>query len=287
MATSLVDDLLQLDDVQVVLARDPTLPPLRQHIEEVRARDWMPALKTCDAAWIVAPESGGILLSLIRQVEALGVKVLGCRSDAIAIASSKRQTARILEQAGIATIPTPDACGEIPPSRSGWVAKPDDGAGADDMIATADFGHLQNWLKERMDTHIVQPRIDGRHASATTVMKAGKAALLSVNSQTLELTGQGCHYLGGVIGYYEQYRTAITPVVDAIAAALPGLWGPVGVDFIMTEQGPVVVEINPRLTTLWSGLHRALGINPAQLVLQLDLTMPHCRPVQTVAVEVA
>ncbi len=40
-------------------------------------------------------------------------------------------------------------------------------------------------------------------------------------------------------------------------------------DFIETASGPIVIEVNPRLTTSYAGLHRAIGINPAQLVLEL------------------
>ncbi len=287
MATSLVNNLMEVDGVQVLLARDPSLPRLRPDVEEVRSRDWADAVAACDAAWIIAPESDGILLTLTKMVETSGRTLLGCRSDAVGIASSKLRTARILELSGIATIPTPDACGIIPHSSSGWIAKPDDGAGADQMIATDNLELLTGWLESRKDTHIVQPRIQGLHASATTLMNNGKAHVLSVNSQTIELTQQGCHYQGGTIGLYEQHRNAVTPIVNAIAAVLPGLWGPVGIDFILAEQGPVVVEINPRMTTLWAGLHNALGQNPARLVLELDRTMPTCRPVRTVAVEIS
>ncbi len=54
-----------------------------------------------------------------------------------------------------------------------------------------------------------------------------------------------------------------------IGAALPGLHGIVGVDYIATANGPVVVEVNPRLTTSYAGLRRSLGVNPAAFVAEL------------------
>jgi len=51
--------------------------------------------------------------------------------------------------------------------------------------------------------------------------------------------------------------------------AIPGLWGYVGIDVLLTAAGPVVVEVNPRLTTSYAGLHAAIGVNPAELVLGL------------------
>jgi len=43
----------------------------------------------------------------------------------------------------------------------------------------------------------------------------------------------------------------------------------VGIDLIDTESGPVVLEVNPRLTVSYAGLHSMLGFNPAGKVLAL------------------
>ena len=70
-------------------------------------------------------------------------------------------------------------------------------------------------------------------------------------------------------------------LADRVAAAIPGLWGYVGVDLLLTPAGPVVLEINPRLTTSYCGLRAALGINTAALVLGLldiEAEMPTAGP---------
>ena len=51
-----------------------------------------------------------------------------------------------------------------------------------------------------------------------------------------------------------------------MVTACPGLDGFIGIDVILTEEGPVVVEINPRVTTAYAGLRQALGLNPATLL---------------------
>jgi predicted ATP-grasp superfamily ATP-dependent carboligase len=43
----------------------------------------------------------------------------------------------------------------------------------------------------------------------------------------------------------------------------------VGVDLVETSDGPVVLEVNPRLTTSYCGLRTARGLNPAALVMGL------------------
>jgi predicted ATP-grasp superfamily ATP-dependent carboligase len=37
----------------------------------------------------------------------------------------------------------------------------------------------------------------------------------------------------------------------------------------VTETGPVVVEINPRLTTSYVGLRESLALNPAELIVSI------------------
>jgi predicted ATP-grasp superfamily ATP-dependent carboligase len=70
------------------------------------------------------------------------------------------------------------------------------------------------------------------------------------------------------------------------------LWGYAGIDFIDTDAGPLALEVNPRLTTSYAGLRRAMGINPALLVLELpdslDESFTPIRPLsRAVEIEIA
>jgi predicted ATP-grasp superfamily ATP-dependent carboligase len=59
-------------------------------------------------------------------------------------------------------------------------------------------------------------------------------------------------------------------LVEKIAQAIPGLWGYIGIDIIDSDVlGPVILEINPRLTTSYVGIHSATGINVAEQVIKL------------------
>jgi len=62
---------------------------------------------------------------------------------------------------------------------------------------------------------------------------------------------------------------AYSILVDAIAQALPALWGYVGIDLIETPEQTWVLEINPRLTTSYVGINEALGLNVVEAVMQL------------------
>jgi len=56
--------------------------------------------------------------------------------------------------------------------------------------------------------------------------------------------------------------------------AVPGLKGYIGVDLILTRTEAMVIEINPRLTTAYLGVRRALrragGVRPNVAELALD-----------------
>ncbi|MCJ7721336.1 ATP-grasp domain-containing protein, partial [Candidatus Bathyarchaeota archaeon] len=49
--------------------------------------------------------------------------------------------------------------------------------------------------------------------------------------------------------------------------AVNGLKGYVGVDMILTEEEPIVIEVNPRITTSYIGLKRAAKFNTAQAIV--------------------
>jgi hypothetical protein len=55
-------------------------------------------------------------------------------------------------------------------------------------------------------------------------------------------------------------------VAKRVVKSISGLQGYVGVDFILTKEGAVVIEVNPRLTTSYVGLRRVVNFNPAQAV---------------------
>jgi predicted ATP-grasp superfamily ATP-dependent carboligase len=70
-----------------------------------------------------------------------------------------------------------------------------------------------------------------------------------------------------------EHLDAFQALATQIVTALPGLAGYVGVDLIAHYAGDewryAVLEINPRLTTSYVGLHQACGLNPAQLILDM------------------
>jgi predicted ATP-grasp superfamily ATP-dependent carboligase len=121
---------------------------------------------------------------------------------------------------------------------------------------------------------ICQPHIAGRALSVAVIVRDGEqpVEVWPVAEQHLSSDGR-FRYLGGRI----PARSAPIPQIAALAEqtirVLPGLRGYVGLDIILPDgspEHPLVVEVNPRMTTSYLG-YRALAVrNLAPLVLLVD-----------------
>lgn len=223
-----------------------------------------------DLAWVVAPETGGCLAEFERAIGA--PRWLGCDARSIAITSSKSATLRHL---GAHALPTPwmHAAGA-----RRWVVKPDDGAGsvatqvhANRLGAEADLAGRH----ARGESACLEPWIDGEALSLSMLCELGRAELLSVNRQKIAALPDGSLRYDGVeidvLPRSSARWRGLATLAARVAAALPGLRGFVGVDIVASERlGPVLIEVNPRLTCAYVGLSKRLGRNLAREVLALQ-----------------
>jgi predicted ATP-grasp superfamily ATP-dependent carboligase len=220
-----------------------------------------------DLCWIVAPETGGLLLRLCEAVGA--ARWIGCEAGAIRRASSKRATCAALAAAGIAT-PQAFAAAEGP-----WIAKPDDGAGT---LAT-------RWHPTRADAQadvacrraagqdaVAEPYVPGEPLSISMVAGPDLARAVAFNRQHLQVDAGGfLHDLGvqpAALPETDPRVPALQALAARVAAALPGLRGYAGIDVVWNErEGPVVIEVNPRVTCAYVGLSAILRRNLAADIL--------------------
>ncbi|MDY0056761.1 MAG: ATP-grasp domain-containing protein [Methyloversatilis sp.] len=237
------------------------------------------ALAGADAALVVAPETGDLLATLAARVEASGTRLLGGDAASCRVAASKSRTARVLAEAGVAVLPHYSDAGALPDVLGAWAVKPDDGAGCDGLLRLSDRTAAARALRAAGPDHIAQPWLDGEARSMNLLCARGRAALLSVNGQRLEHRGERVRLAALAVGAVDA-TPQHAALAQRIAAALPGLLGPVGVDFIETKDGPVVVEINPRMSTSACALRDATGLNlvAATLAAARDGRLPSAAP---------
>jgi len=275
MRRALVRDLARIPGVEVVVAVDPGLAPepLEARAATIAPGDlwgsWRAIAARVDAVWPIAPETGGILEAAARLVDEAGATLLLSAAPALALARSKQATAARLAAVGVpvvATVPLAAA----PPAAEAWVVKPDDGIGAVDTLLLADRAALERRRAAAADPGlVVQPYVAGAAMSLSLLAQDGAAWLLACNRQYVAVEGGRFGYRGSLVGGAEHRRAVLEPLAEAIAAAVPELWGYVGVDLVDGAEGPCVLEINPRLTTSYVGLAESCGVNPAALVLAL------------------
>ena len=248
------------------------------------------AAREHDYAWIVAPECDGLMLQLADAVGA--ARWLGCTKDAIALCSSKRQTAALLATHGIAVTPALDAAGIALDGMSsrridadgtaGWVVKPDDGAGGLDTYRFADFAEARADFATRLAAGrnpVLQQWVNGDALSLSLICSAAGNELISINRQRIGVAdAPAAGHAGRVIEFdgvdvdcidqrSAQGRT-LAALAQRVTAALPGLRGFVGIDVVWRpDEDPVVIEVNPRVTMAYVGLSARLKRNLAARVL--------------------
>lgn len=297
MLRALVGDLVDIDATQVIGLRDHRLPsdslpgnwrPVHSHAQWQASVDEL--VQASDATWPVAPETGGILEGISERVLRAARLLLGSRPEGVRAAASKLATAQSLQRAGVPVVPT-FRPGRVPATGGGgWVVKPDDGCGCEDVRAFDHLGAALRWIDARAgaERYVLQPYTPGEPLSLSALAGDADVVLLSVNRQHIGLHEGSFVYHGSEVNAFPDAQGRLQRLAEQVVAAIPGLWGYFGVDLIHGDFGPVVVEVNPRLTTSYAGLRAALGINPAAMVLGLlrsdDLAKPALPPGHPVVV---
>lgn len=276
MLRALVVDLADIEATQVIGLRDHRIPASALPVNWTAVcshSHWQASvdesIRLSDATWPIAPETGGILEAISRRVLRAGRTLLGSSPEAVHVAASKLTTARSLQRAGVPVVPTfrPDEQPE--PAGHRWIVKPDDGCGCEDVRVFPELGVAVGWIASRVDPQrfVLQPYVPGEPLSLSALASDGIALLLSVNRQRIAVHEGSFLYQGSVVNALPDTDDRFQRLAQDIVAAIPGLWGYFGVDLILSRDGPLVVDVNPRLTTSYSGLRRGLGINPASMVL--------------------
>lgn len=313
MLRALLADLLALPglDVVTVLGSEGMLPPElrspRLHIlRGSGAGEFRRWVRRCDAALLVAPETGGTLASLTAVVQEEGKVVLGSDTRGVRLAGDKAATAAYLARH---RIPVPgwqccalDKVGEVARSLPyPVVVKPVDGAGTSATFLVRDGDHLRRAVEEvgrvsPAGAFLVQEYVRGEAASVSLlVLPQGpqvgtrpppsprRVLTLSVNRQFVGVSPDGTFRYSGVeVPYAHPLAEQAAALAAQACSLLPGLGGYVGVDVVLTPTGPVVMEINPRLTDAYIALREVVPANLAGMILDACLyrRLPECPPLR-------
>ncbi len=298
MLTALIEDIARLPSCQVVTTWDARLPAYTLQNCEVRvagsaADEWTlfrELVRDSDVVWVIAPETNGELLKralqfrLINESESPRLpprRFVGASDQAIELTSDKLPLAAWFQER---SIPTPETLPFNPADRQAvrWpeptIIKRRDGAGSQDMFLVQDGFDLWNARHElgrlnEPETFIQQPFIAGQALSVALLIAADGTILevLPVAEQHLSNDGH-FKYLGGRIpaDIPPESARVVQQLAERACRAISGLTGYIGCDIVLTEaapQQPVLIEINPRLTTSYLGYRQLTDDNiPARLL---------------------
>jgi len=295
MRDTLLQDLSGLGLYEITVLHDARLEPSPQAAHNIAVKagqfkeHFTRTLGQVDMVWLIAPESEGMLLELSElcyeaENAENGPIFLGSGFDTMLTGTSKTLCYEALLAADIYTLPVhagedvmqqPYYDSLLKLGIEKWVAKPEDGAGCEGIRRFDSLPELKDWISEdqRYLNYLAQPYQQGIAASFSMLCRNGKAWLLSCNQQHIECDGNQFKLAGisvnAMLPYWQRFET----IARKIARMLPDALGYIGVDVIVEPETNkiYVLEINPRLTTSYVGLHQALNVNPARLILDCVL----------------
>ena len=148
------------------------------------------------------------------------------------------------------------------------IIKPRFGAGGGENRLVGDLKDLEMTMAmPGCGQYILQEFIKGTVASVSIISTGKQAVAIAVNEQLAGidmLTGMPFAYCGNITPYLSDHNKWMCETSINLAVELE-LIGSNGVDFIITDKGPVVLEVNPRFQGSIDTVERSAGLNIFQL----------------------
>ena len=291
MLERLAHDLEALPDtrIKVVLhehRRDLPLPYETVWVQDGATFADLLSQTEADGEWyIIAPEFDGNLSQVCHELAKRRIRYHGLPVDLIDLFSDKLQTFEKIGPPVLHTTLNPSNLNDA----ARIVAKPRFGCGSLHVSVT-DKEHIAS-LVERIRSNgytgplVYQPWIEGNAVSMAVIGHGAEGyTLLPLADQCMSLKMDGpfawMNYEGGQIPSAID-APPVRKVVEQILDRLPPFHGYIGFDLIVPSHGqPVVIEVNPRLTTSYvgysHGFERWTGKRDAfaRLLLGIDRALP-------------
>jgi predicted ATP-grasp superfamily ATP-dependent carboligase len=275
-------DVAYLHDERLTLPAWAAQP--RLHRFEVANREdfssrFAAAAQDSQFGWLIAPEFDGTLLKLVERASSL-VPLVSPASDLVALGSDKHATAIHLQKHAV---PAPQGYlwQRVTPIEAvePTVVKPNNGAGSVGMRLLTPGECLAPLADDLLPgDYRVERWISGPAFSVAIIGGRDGFVVLEPCEQRISVE-QHFAYLGGRTPVQasasgdcpgEDNRRALCELAAKAARALPRWHGFIGVDIVFGEDGPVVIEVNPRLTTSYVALRQLFRENLAKIILESD-----------------
>lgn len=287
MLRALVNDLAIVPSTHLTIILDwrikDFISPVNSQVITISSNDCiydlLPGIiKSVDLVWPIAPEMGGELQKITELVEQESRQLLNSSSQAIAICSDKLATIQCLNKQSLIAIEAMQLDGFLQQFSSPWVVKPRDGAGCLNSYLVSnqrELSQIKDQISQLSD-YLIQPYIEGVSQSLSCLFRQGKGWLICCNEQFVSITEGRFELEACLVNVTFKNSYIYQELINTVANIVPGLYGYVGIDIIQQERGqPMVLEINPRLTTSYVGISKAIGVNVAKAVIEMSKAPPN------------
>jgi|Deesub1362B_J571_1020462.scaffolds.fasta_scaffold00157_2 hypothetical protein len=209
-------------------------------------QDFAEYVEKCDYSLIIAPEDDRLLHDLTQKAEKAS-KNLGSSSKAIEVTMDKWRMYKELK--GKVMVPETSKN----PLDGEYIVKPRVSCGGENIRFGGDVE----------DGFIAQRYVNGQHLSVSLIV-GDDIHVLSVNQQILE----DFRYTGAIVPAGIAQDAMKTVAEEAVRAVecIKGLFGYVGVDVVLSDEQPYIIEINARATTPCVAIPLTCDSNLAELI---------------------
>jgi predicted ATP-grasp superfamily ATP-dependent carboligase len=275
----------RLSKLNPPIVSDCTVPVFQPQEAE---KSLVHAAEINDAVYVIAPETGRTLESLVRLVRQTGKVSLNCEAGAIGQVADKAVLGETLKSHGL-RMP------EMMPfdvdrnltevkkavkSRLSYplVFKPADGVSCGGLSLVQEDAQVDGAIarikaESAAKQFIVQELIRGEAVSVSLLCTRAEAVAISLNKQNVKLAApdSASSYVGGAVPFNHPLKQEAFAAAEKVTRAFAGLRGYVGVDLVLAKEEPFVMDVNPRLTTSYVGLSRVAGFNVADAMFNAVL----------------
>ena len=214
---------------------------------EISYTDILNRFKKKSEVIIIAPETNNLSSKIYSHVSQ-NHKVLGPNISSLNTFSSKTKMLMKLRRLNLPIVENYNLNlnykGKI-------ICKPDTSAGSENTFVI----NKNNYEKKK--GYLVQKFYNGKKGSFLMLCKNGKSKVICCNEQLLNLKKEKIQQVGCIMGGLEKYRNEIKILANEISKNFKGLFGIVGVDIVIENKKWLIIEINPRFTSAYSGLNKS------------------------------
>ena len=220
-------------------------------------------LKEFDFILPIIPEENLELFNYIKYLENNKIKCLTSNSTTIKLCSDKLYLYHYLSKNNIAT-PSTYEKNIIATKKNKYIVKDRYGYGCSHVELFTN----KNISKPLLSNKVYQDYIEGKSYSLSLYFSKNNFKLLSINEQKFIIKKSKYKLSTLIVNIKHNHYVRIIALIANLNRLLPGLFGYIGIDLIISGNQIYVIEINPRLTTSFAAIYRTFGINLLDLIVE-------------------